>query len=290
MRLTNKRKRALIGLSFIAIWLIGFIILTLIPFINSIIYSFNQVLVETTGIRLVALGFGNYKRILTQDIQFVNALIAFLSQLVLRLPIIIVFSIIIALLLNQDIKFRGLFRSIFFLPVIVTSGPIISELGAQGATTIPTIEESPILATIAMNVTPILAEPIVALFTQIIMVLWFSGVQILIFLSGLQKLDQQIYEAARIDGASPWESFWKVTLPALKNLIIINIIYTVVTLATFSENEVIALIRSAMFDPVRGYGYATAQAWLYFIVVFLVLAIAIGLVALSGRSKLRLRR
>ncbi|MDD4389026.1 MAG: ABC transporter permease subunit [Bacilli bacterium] len=100
---------------------------------------------------------------------------------------------------------------------------------------------------------------------------WFSGVQILIILAGLQKIDRSVYEAAGVDGAGPWEKFWKITLPSLSNLIFVNIIYTVVLLATFSENKVIVLIRSNMIKV--GFGIASAMAWIYFLVVLAVLGI-----------------
>jgi ABC-type sugar transport system permease subunit len=115
------------------------------------------------------------------------------------------------------------------------------------------------------------------------MVLWFSGVQILIFLAGLQKVDQSLYEAARIDGASPWESFWKVTLPMLMPLVIVNVIYSIVYVSTFALNEIIILIKNNMFSTITGFGYATAVAWIYFIIITLVLAIWTGLLSLKKR-------
>jgi ABC-type sugar transport system permease subunit len=84
-------------------------------------------------------------------------------------------------------------------------------------------------------------------------------------------MDQSMYEAAQMDGANGWETFWKITLPSLKNIIFVSAIYTIVTLATFSNNPIIAYIRIAMFEGAKGYGYASALAWLYFLVIALLL-------------------
>ena len=107
-----------------------------------------------------------------------------------------------------------------------------------------------------------------------VIVLWFSGVQIVLFLAALQKLDKEIYEAAEIDGANIWESFWKITLPTLKPMMLVASVYTIVFLATFSNNKIIVQIQRVMFDTQKGYGYSSALAWLYFIVVSLILLIA----------------
>ena len=134
----------------------------------------------------------------------------------------------IAVLLNQPIKGRGAFRSIFFLPVIISSGPVINELITQGAGGANIFESYGFISIIENTLNPALSGPIINVFSEIIIIFWFSGVQILIFLAGLQKVDRQIYEAARVDGAGPWESFWKITLPSLSSLIFVNVIYTVV--------------------------------------------------------------
>ena len=106
--------------------------------------------------------------------------------------------------------------------------------------------------------------------------LWNSGVQILIFIAGLQKVPKSMYEAARIDGASGWESFWKITLPVIKPMILLNTIYTIVFLATGGQNEIITMIYDNMFYAIagRGYGYAAAMAWVYTLIIGIALCIA----------------
>ncbi|PKK96928.1 MAG: sugar ABC transporter permease, partial [Tenericutes bacterium HGW-Tenericutes-3] len=204
---------------------------------------------------------------------------------VLQLPIILIVSMLIAIILNQKIKLRGFFRSIYFLPVIIVSGPVINELLQQDAGTIPIIQELAVIETIESLLPAFLADPIIGIFSKIIIVLWFSGVQIVLFLAGLQKIDQEIYEAAQIDGASPWESFWKITLPSLKNIILVSSVYTIVMLATFSTNSIIKHIQTVMFDTSKGYGYSAALAWVYFIIVALILGITVMLIAYQKKPE-----
>ncbi|TVP95662.1 MAG: sugar ABC transporter permease [Acholeplasmatales bacterium] len=282
-KMTRKLRENLIGYSFIGIWIIGFGVFMLYPFLTSMIYSMSNVRILGTGIELNFVWLENFRVIFQREegFAFVEALVSFLRELVFQVPIIIVFSVMIAVLLNQPIKGRGIFRSIFFLPVVISSGPVINELVSQGAGGASFMESYSYIRIIQDTLNPNLAGPIVAIFSEIIIIFWFSGVQILIFLSGLQKIDRQIYEAARIDGAGAWESFWKITLPSLSSLIFVNIIYTIVLLATFSENAVIVSIKSNMFNINTGYGVASAMAWVYFAVVMGIVA----LTALAFRPK-----
>lgn len=271
-----KNRKAKYGLFFILPWLIGFIIFVIWPLIQSFYFSMNVIRMRPTGRVFNFVGFSNYQNVWLKDMLFVQELISFLVSTLLRIPVIVVFSLMIALLLNQKIQFKGTFRTIFFLPVVVASGPIMNQLITQGATSIPMINQGAI-NTILNTFLPIwLVNPISDLFSQIIVVLWYSGVQILIFIAGLQKVDRSLYEAAKIDGGSAWECFWKITLPILKPMIFLNAIYTLITLANSGQNNIINLIYSNMFSATRGYGFASAMAWMYAIVVLTILGI-IGL-------------
>ncbi|HOJ95123.1 MAG TPA: ABC transporter permease subunit, partial [Fervidobacterium nodosum] len=106
-----------------------------------------------------------------------------------------------------------------------------------------------------------------------IMILWFSGVQILIYLAGLQKIDKSMYEAAKIDGASKWQILWKITMPVLAPLTFVNIIYTIVTVSTFATSPVIQKILVDMYRPERGLGYASALSWIYFVAMLIVIGV-----------------
>lgn len=278
-------KRAISGYLFIMPWLIGFIVLTAYPTIYSLYLSFHKVKITATeSISTKFIGFDNFKHAFLSDVSFTDTLLSFLFQLILSVPIIIVFALIISLLINSNIRLKGFFRTIFFLPVIITSGPVIHELMEQGATSIPALKDTLLIDSIVGSLPKALGSALAYVLKNIIMILWFSGIQILIFLAGLQKIDESVYEAAQIDGASRWEAFWKITLPAIQSMILANVIYTVVSISIFSLNPVIKLIQENMFKVETGFGYASALSWIYFIMISLVLALGSSIV-LSKEKK-----
>ena len=272
------------GLLFVSPWIIGFLIFTAYPLIYSLYLSFQKVKITTSGIQTTFVKFENYEFAFAVDANFVGHLTTYLKELIISVPIIIVFSLIIALLLNQKVKFRGMFRTIFFLPVIISSGPVIKELIDQGITTIPSIEQYAIYQVLNSNPDALINGVFLYLIKNLIVILWFSGVQILIFLASLQKMDSQMYEAAMIDGASQWECFWKLTLPSLVPIIIVNVIYTIVIYSVFSLNPVIDHIQKNMFRVDTGFGYASALSWIYFLVITLALALTVGAMTLKRKK------
>jgi ABC-type sugar transport system permease subunit len=257
----------------VSLWILGFVVFTAVPLAQTLFYSLNQVTVSASGINMRFVEGQNYTRALFTDPTFVGLLIEYALQTLVSLPIIIIFSIIIALFLNQNIKFKGVFRTIFFLPVVITSGPVIQELVAQGATSVPGVELSGGLLESIGDLPIYVRSPIEYLLTSFILILWFSGVQILIFLSALHKINPSVYEAASIDGASAWEMFWKITLPSLAGTVLIVAFYTVITLSHFSENPVIQYIYSQTYAVGGGIGYASAMSFLYFLVLILLLVL-----------------
>jgi oligogalacturonide transport system permease protein len=279
-----KTKNSLVGLLFVSPWIIGFAIFTAFPLLYSLFLSFQKVKITTSGIQTEFIKFENFQYAFVVDAIFTERLTKYLEEMIISVPIIIVFSLIIALLLNQKIKFRGMFRTIFFLPVIIASGPVMKELIDQGITTIPTIEKYAIYQALIDSPDGFLNGILLYLIKNLIMILWFSGVQILIFIAALQKMDKQIYEAAKIDGASNWESFWKVTLPSLFPMIIVNTIYTIVMYSMFSLNPIIEHIQTNMFKVDTGFGYASALSWIYFLIIALALALSVGAMTLKGKK------
>jgi ABC-type sugar transport system permease subunit len=247
----------------------------------------NQVTVEATGIRLDFIKWANYSRALFTDPTFVGLLIEYAIETLVSVPIVIIFSMIIAMFLNMKFKLKGVFRTIFFLPVVITSGPVIQELTAQGATSVPGLANTAAVAEFLATLPSYLRNPVEYLLTSFILILWFSGVQILIYLSQLQKIDKSIYEAASIDGASSWETFWKITLPSLSKTTLINAIYTIITLSHFSENKVIKYIYSQTYAVQGGIGYSSAMSFIYFIVLILLLAIVALLLVEKPQKKTR---
>lgn len=272
MKLKLKRE-TVYGYMFILPWLIGFLLLVLYPMIQSFYYSLNNMRITPTGLRFIYVGFNNYRDVWLQDMFFITELFSFSIDTLIRIPVIVVFALVIAMLLNQDVKMKGLFRTIFFLPVIVASGPVINQLVEQGATAIPMLNQDIIMNILTSFLPMWFAEVVGNLFNQIITILWYSGVQILLFLASLQKIDPNLYEAAKIDGGSNWECFWKITLPTIKPIILINLVYTLISLANSGQNPIIDLIYANMFNATRGYGFASAMAWMYAMIIGLMLLI-----------------
>lgn len=273
-----ERREARMGYVFILPWVIGACLFLAYPLGMSFWYALNNIRITPKGMMFTYLGYGNFTQILLSDADFPVELVDYVLSTLLSVPIIVVFALLISLMLNQKIKGKGFFRTIFFLPVIIVSGPILGMLTEQGAGSISAIDTQAITNAIGGVLPTMVAEPISELFENMITILWYSGVQILIFLSGLQKIDRSMYEAAKIDGGSGWECFWKITLPNLKSMILLNTIYTVVFTSNNDQNPIIELIKNSMFSGTKekGYGYASAMAWLYAIVVLLI----VGLFAL----------
>ncbi|PNT90549.1 carbohydrate ABC transporter permease [Clostridium thermosuccinogenes] len=282
LRLGVTTRREMKGYLFILPWLVGFGIFFAYPMFQSFIYSISSVRITAKARIVKPVGFDNYVYIFTKDIYFVERLRAFFLNTIFSLPVILVFSLMIAMLINQKIKFKGFFRTLFFLPIIVVSGPVLERLISEGATTIPMIEQYGVYDIINEVVPYMLVEPISYLFSQLILILWYSGVPILIYLAGLQKIDINLYEAALIDGASSWVVFWKITLPSLKGIILINAIYTLVFLGTSEINEVIILIKNNMLNPNTGFGIASAMAWTFTVGLGLIMVI---IYFIGGREK-----
>ncbi|WDF05372.1 MULTISPECIES: carbohydrate ABC transporter permease [Shouchella] len=282
-RLTMKTKKTLTGYGFILPWIIGFAIFTAFPLFYSIYLSFHDVIITPNGIQTTYTHFSNYTDAFVVDSQFVQILVTYLREFAFSVPVILVFSLIIALLLNQPIRFRGLFRMVFFLPVIIISGPVVKQLIDQEMTSIP-VPENNLLFVYLLAGDGIVSTVFTYLMDNLVMTLWFSGVQILIFLAALQKIDRHIYEAAKIDGASNWECFWKVTLPSLFPIVVVNTIYTTVMYSIFALNGVVLHIQSHMFRVETGFGYASALSWIYFAVICLLLLLIVGFMTVRGRK------
>ncbi len=276
-------REALSGYSFVLVWVIGFALFTLFPLVETFRYSLHQVTVTATGIELTFVRWANYTRALFTDPTFVQLVIEYALETLISTPVVLIFAMIIALFLNLDFPLKGVFRTIFFLPVIITSGPVIRELIAQGVASVPQFANLAAVSQFLQDLPVYLRNPIQYLLTSFIIIFWFSGVQILIYLASLQKIDRSVYEAAAMDGASAWVSFWKITLPSLSTTTVINAVYTIITLSHFSENKVVRYIYGQTYAVQGGIGYASAMAFVYFGVLILLLLITYAVLRGGGR-------
>lgn len=274
LNLTLKQRNNIYGYAFISLWIIGFLTFVAYPVIHSIVISFNSLKFELGHIEYTFKGFQYYNQALNEEPHFRNCLAVSLTMICYMTPIILVFSLIIAMILNQNFKCRGLFRAVFFMPVIIMSGPVISNLLTEYS--VDFSENTPIVYELISHLPSFFSTPVKYILDNFVLILWFCGVQILICLSGLQSISPDIYEAASIDGAGAWEKFWKITLPHMVPMVLICAIYTVVDTANYRVGgNVNSLITGEMFNSNSLYSYSAAMAWLYFIVIALLLAVVL---------------
>ena len=272
MKIETRNK--LIGLSFISFWLIGFLLFWAFPLIFSFVMSLNQVTIQTDRLLFEFVGFEQYHRALFMDAEIPNVTLLFLAQSLIIIPVIVVFALIMALLLNQKFPGRGLFRAIFFLPVVLTSGNLINELTNQEQGTLSFLQSATV-TNLVMTLPDTWALAMTNVLSSFLMVLWYSGVQMLILIAGMQSINPSVYEAAKIDGANEWANLWLITLPGITPFIFISVVYTVVDQFTTPFNPILEVIVRHFREPTTGYGYATAIAWLYFLIILLILAVVV---------------
>ena len=281
--LTLKRRGALYGYAFISVWIIGFLVFVLYPVIYSMILSVNAIKIRPEGIIYTFKGLFFYDYALNELPHFRNCLAVQLQMVCGMTPVILVLSLIVAMLLNGKFRGRALFRAIFFMPVIIMSGPVISSLLGQYALDFST--NSRIVYDLLSYMPSALASPVEYVLNNLVKILWMSGVQILIFLAGLQSIGSEVYEAASIDGAGAWEKFWQITLPHISPMILICAVYTVIDTANYNEGgNINALINSQIFDANYMYSYAAAMSWMYFVVIAAVLGIVLLIFKFFGRK------
>lgn len=273
MKLLSNKKT--IGYFFILPWIIGFLVFTIIPIGYSIYLSFNDVTITATGIETSWIGVANFTRVITEDMDFIRLVGDFFIETIISVPLIIILALVMALLLNQKVKGRGFFRTIFFLPVIINSGPVLNMLIDLELTSIPALQNYDFFWTLQAASGNIFVDVLLFVLNNFILFLWLAGVQILIFLAALQKTDVGIYEAARIDGASTWEIFWRITLPGLMPMILVNIIYTTVMYSMSALNQITDHISANMFRLDTGFGYTSALSWIYFIIILITLGLLV---------------
>ena len=280
-RLATKTRNRLAGMAFFSPWLIGFVFLTAYPLIYSLVISFCDLRIKVTGIDLSYVGFSHYRYALMQDAVFPTKLLESMFLIISGLPIVMVFALIIALLLNRQFPGRTLFRAIFFLPVIIMSGPVLLQL-VQETDAMKLRMNYGILQQYLMRFTEAGQAKYLGLFMDnLISTLWFTGVQTIVFLAVLQKIDTSMYEAASIDGATGWEMFWRITLPHLRPAIVLNAIYSIVEMGSISSDGTNAKIMSHLLEVNRPYSYSAAMAWVYALAQLLL----IGLTALILMEK-----
>lgn len=274
--LTTKQRSTLTGTLFFLPWFIGFLAVTCYPLIYSLVISFNQVVIKPGAIELESIGFKYFRDALTVDAEYPTKLISSVAMVALGTPLTVVFALLIAMLLNRKFKGRTFYRVIFFLPVIIMSGPVMMEL--MTGTSAMNINVDIVGIKAVLNELDSTWANILLLFlNSFIRILWYSGVQIIVFLAALQKMDRSMYEAAAIDGASGWEVFWKITLPYLRPIILLNTIYTIVEMGAAADDPTNIKIVGAIRDIGRPFSYAAVLSWIYAFCLLLLMLVAFWL-------------
>jgi len=292
LSLTLDGKNAITGYLFLLPFLIGFIAFMFFPILESLRMVFSNVRMDPAnhGFSMEFIGLANLMRTLTVDPEFNRFVVEEIGRMLLIVPAIIIFSLFVALLLNQEFKGRGLVRAVFFLPVILSSGVMIgletnnSLLNSMA----DIIKEGNLMKS---SITKVLEDVLVAegaasdfmgyifqIINQIYDIAMASGIQIIIFLSALQTIPVSMFEAAKIEGATGWECFWKITFPMVSSLILVNIVYSVVDYFLRTDNRVMAKINVAMIRLFQ-YGFGTAMAWVYFLAVIAIIGVAMGIIS-----------
>ncbi len=278
-----QKRKAVAGYLFIMPFILGFLIFMVKPFFQSLYMSFCNVQLGSGTFELNWIGIDNFKRAFTIDPEFNRLLVEELARMVVDSLAIMVFSFFVALILNQKFKGRALVRAIFFLPVILSSGVILGleTDNALMASIQAAVEENTAGVSITGAIKTILVtsgvgsnafEIVFDIIDNIYDIAISSGIQIIIFLSGLQTISSSMYEAADIEGCTKWESLWKITFPMISSLFLVNWIYTVVDFCMRSDNEVIEKITKVMTVQLY-YGFASAMSWIYFLVVIAFIGI-----------------
>ncbi|MBQ3064561.1 MAG: sugar ABC transporter permease [Clostridia bacterium] len=290
------KRKARAGWLFVLPFVIGLVFIYLPILWEAISFSFFNYTTDNGITTKEFVGFKHYSTALFGDADFAQSLLVGLKEMAFNIPAILIFSLFVAVILNQKMIGRAAFRAIFFLPVIVSTGIMESIMatsyGASGNGMDLGMEESAtdklastmalegLLAKIfsSLGVGTGLVTYISSAVSSISGIINRSGVQILIFLASLQSISPAIYESCQIDGATSWETFWKITFPMVSPMILVNAIYTIIDSFTTDTNTVMGIINSTYVSTVEHSQHiSAAMGWMYFLVVLVIVGIVAGI-------------
>ena len=272
-------KKSLAGFLFVSIWVIGFIFFFLLPFLQSVRYSFSDIVLNPNGgYTLNFIGWKNYIKAFTTDAEFLPAVFSSLGAMLYQVPIIVLFSLFVAIILNQKFVGRTFVRGIFFIPIIVANGVILSIMNGdvlsqtimQGSSS-STLFQSEFLYELMFKsgMSQEYVNGLTGVVDSLFALIWKSGIQIIIFLAGLQTIADSMYEAAKIEGATGWETFWKITFPMISPMIILNLIFTIIDSFTDYNNVVMKYINEQQIG--MRLAYSSTLGWIYFLMVAVII-------------------
>ncbi|SEM60692.1 carbohydrate ABC transporter permease [Paenibacillus sp. OV219] len=270
-KLSLERKKMLAGYVYIAPWVIGFALFMLYPLAYSLYLGFHEV-VGVGNFQLRSVGWENFNKAFVLDTNFVPLFISVVQDAVINTPLIIVFSLIIAIMLNHNIRGRAFFRAAFFLPVLIGSGLAMQQLLYAGVGRDTLVNGIGVPDEVFLYMGPTFSQIVFDMLSRLTVIFWKTGVQILLFLAGLQGIPVSLYESSRCDGATEWEMFWKITLPLMTPIILLNLVYTCVDSFTDINNRMMVYIKDTAFTKIE-MGYSSALGWIYFLFIFVLLVL-----------------
>ncbi|MBQ9080144.1 MAG: sugar ABC transporter permease [Clostridia bacterium] len=291
------RRKARAGWLFVLPFVIGFVLIYLPIIFDSVKLSFFRIeVLAGGGYELEPVGFQNYREALFVDPDFVQVLLTGLTELAFDIPAILIFSLFMAVLLNQKMAGRAVFRAIFFVPVILSTGIMESiesqnilseymeesegiETGTGESTAADIVSAIDVERLFAnMKIGTGIVSYVTSAINNIYDIVNRSGVQMLIFLAGLQSISPAIYESCQMDGATGWETFWKITFPMISPMILVNAVYTIIDSFTTDSNSVMKFIAST-YEKTDGNVISSAMSWMYFLIVMLIIAAVAGIMS-----------
>ena len=273
--LESVRNRA--GYTFVAHWALGLILFFIVPLVSSIWYGFNDVSIHPGSIKTEFIGIDYFKELITGHPKYLDNLRDSIGMMCYSLPIIIALSLILAVLLNQKFKGRTIFRAIFFLPIIISNSVVMDMLNSEFIK-LPLFSSGTDAGDSLINYAEIIAglgipdeiSPILTfLLANTTSLIWKCGVQTILFLAGLQSITASMYEVSKIEGANKWEEFWLITVPSLRHIISLVIIYTMIELFVSLENALVFEAYQQMED--HAFGMSSAMLWIYFVIVLVLI-------------------
>lgn len=287
-KLAYEKRKALYGYGFISLWMVGTLLFFIIPLFKSLYYSFNEVTVNPGSLDTSWVGLDKYSKVLFSDPNYTEYLGDTLLETLWKTPLVLIFSLFIAVILNQKFKGRALSRAIFFLPVIIATGPVykiingdMGTTGNTGADQFSTMFSTDMVGSLLeflgiYGLSDNMSTIISTVTDNIFGIVWSSGIQILLFLAALQNIPPSAKEAAQMEGATAWEYFWKITFPYVSPFILANLIFTVIDSFTSPTNSVMK--RIIEMKNSWAFGEASAMAWIYFLIMLAAIALITAIV------------
>ncbi len=276
-----EKKRSFWGVILLLPWLFGVIFFFLIPLLQTFYYSFFEMeMLKSGGFSFVFVGLENYKQNLMVDPDFNGEIVTALTNALKNVPIQIFVSLFIAIMLNGEYKGRGFFRLVFFVPIILATGITnveLTDITLEAETAQSFVNTDFIMSIISTSGIPQEIIGYITMFVNdIFEVVTTAGVQILIFLSGLQSISPSLYESAKIEGCTKFEEFCKITLPMVSPMILVAMIYSLAE--SFAAEEITATMQNTIFT-IGDYGLGSAMNAIYFIVCLFVVLVATAIVS-----------